>query len=320
MPIGLSREGAGPAIVAPQAFRARIADEKTATFGQFVGIVRILRSRAKTVVISAWILFVVSIPICLLIGASAGFNQFYFPAHPQATFDAYDLQVSSLVLASGALAAALSSIALALKFRATASVLVILIWTTTIAGTQVARSFVKPGPDYFERHIGPEAFLVPWQYADSSPGVPPREEPKEIGFTINLCLSNLKGRTDADCRYIQQVRILPNEKTIADSALESWRKYRSQMSPGPDRSGYQFFDLSYAVQAGGPTRVKHYFARLNPNGEPTRLVVCRLDNVKFCTHRALVGNYWFGYEADLAEGDETLDAKLAALVESWRRK
>jgi hypothetical protein len=38
------------------------------------------------------------------------------------------------------------------------------------------------------------------------------------------------------------------------------------------------------------------------------------------THRALVGNYWFEYEADLDKGGEMLDAKLAALVESWRRK
>jgi hypothetical protein len=282
--------------------------------------VRIFRSHAKAFVITGWILFVVSIPICLLIGAGAGFNQFYFPAHPQATLNAYDLGASRLVLASGAFAAATSSIALVFKFRATASVLVVLIWITTIAGTQVARSFVKPGPDYFERHIGPEAFLVPWQYADAHPGVPPHEEPTEIGFTVDLCLSNLKGRTDIDCRSIQQVDVLPNDKSIADATLGSWRKYRSQMRPGPDRSGYQSFDLGYAGQAGGPTRVQHYFARLNSNGEPTRLVVCRLDNGTFCTHRALVGNYWFGYEADLDKGDETLDAKLAALVESWRRK
>jgi hypothetical protein len=282
-----------------------------------VEIVEILRSRAKTFVITSWILFVVSIPICLLIGASAGFGQFYFPAHPQVTLDAYDLRASRLVLASGAFAAALSSIAFAFKFRATASVLVILIWTATIAGTQAARSFVKPGPDYFERHIGPEAFLVPWQYADSRPGVPPHEKPNEIGFTIDLCLSNLKAR-GIDCGWIQQVRILPNEKSIA--ILKSWRKYRSQMSPGPDRNGYQSFDLSYEAQVGGPTRVQHYFARLNSNGEPTRLVVCRLDNGRLCTHSALADDYWFEYEADLAVGDETSDVKLAALIESWRRK
>jgi hypothetical protein len=281
---------------------------------------RIFRSNAKAFVITGWILFVVSIPICLLIGAGAEFNQFYFPAHPQVTLNTYDLGASRLVLASGAFAAAISSIALAFKFRATASMLVVLIWTTTIAGTQVARSFVKPGPNYFERHIGPEAFLVPWQYADASPGAPPHENPTEIGFTVDICLPNLKGRTDIDCRWIQQVHINPNDESLADATLGSWRKYRSQMSPRPDRSGYQSFDLSYTAQAGGPKRVQHYFAHLNSNGEPTRLVLCRLDDARFCTHRALVGNYWFGYEADLDKGDETLDAKLGALLESWRRK
>jgi hypothetical protein len=92
------------------------------------------------------------------------------------------------------------------------------------------------------------------------------------------------------------------------------------MTPGPDRSGYQSFDLSFTARSGGPTRVEHYFARLNSNGELTRLVECRVDSGRFCTHRALVGNYWFGYDADLMAGDKTLDAKLAALVESWRRK
>jgi hypothetical protein len=70
----------------------------------------------KAFVITCWILFVVSIPTCLLIGACAGFNPFYFPADPQVIFDAYDLRASKLVLASGAFAAAISSIALAFKF------------------------------------------------------------------------------------------------------------------------------------------------------------------------------------------------------------
>ncbi|QOZ26840.1 hypothetical protein [Bradyrhizobium sp. CCBAU 51753] len=280
----------------------------------------ILRNRAKTFVVFGWVFFVVSVPVCLLIRAAAGFSSFYFPAHPQVTLNSYDMGASNVVLAAGAFAAVASSIALALKFRATASALVIVIWSTAIAGTQVVRSFVKPGPDYFERHIGPEVFLVPWWYADSSPGRPPHETPNEIGFVFDLCLSNLKGRTDIDCRFIQQVRVLPNEKNVADPVLESWRKYRSQMSPGPDRSGYQSFDLRYALQTAGPTRVEHYFARLNSNGDLTRLVKCWLGGERFCMHRALVGNYWFGYEADLAAADETLDAELAALVESWRRK
>lgn len=279
-----------------------------------------LRSRAKTFVVAAWVLLVVAIPVCLLLGAAAGFDKFYFPAHPQATLDAYDVGASKLIMASAAFAAVLSSIALAFGFRATASLLVILIWIPTIAGTQIARSLVEPGPDYYERHIGSEVFLVPWKYADAGPGRPPRDKPDEIGFTIDLCLSNLGGSTDMDCSWIQQVRILPSDKGIADPTLESWRKYRPRMIPGPDHGGYQSFDLSYQLQDGGPARMQHYFVRLNALGEPTRLVACRLDNGRFCTHRTLVGDHWFGYEADLAQGDEASDAKLAALVESWRRK
>jgi hypothetical protein len=285
-----------------------------------VKIVEILRSRAKTFVVIGWIFFVVSIPVCLFIGAAAGFDKFYFPAHPQAMLDAYDMRASNIVLASGALAAVASSIALALKYRAIASVLVVVIWSATLAGSQVARSFVKPRPSYYERHIGTEVFLVPWQFADASPGVAPHETPNDIGFTVDICLSNLKGRTDIDCRIIQPVRVLPNETGVADLTLGSWRKYRPQMRPVPDRDGYQSFDLSYTLRADGPARVQHYFVRLNSNGDLTRLVECRLDDGKFCTHRALIDNYWFGYEADLAQGDETLDARLAALVESWRRK
>jgi hypothetical protein len=74
-----------------------------------VSIVRILRSRAKTFVVSAWILFGVSIPICFLIGASAGFNKFSFPSHPGATLDAYDLRASELFPAFAVLAALFES-------------------------------------------------------------------------------------------------------------------------------------------------------------------------------------------------------------------
>ncbi len=281
---------------------------------------KLFRSHAKTFVVAAWVLLVVAIPVCFVVGAAAGFDKFYFPAHPHATLDAYDLNASKLIMAAAGLAAVLSSVAFTLGFRATASLLVILIWTATIAGNQIARARVEPGPDYYARHIGSEVFLVPWKYADAGPGRPPRDPPGEIGFTVDLCLSNLGGHTDIDCSWIQQVRILPGDKDVADPTLGSWRKYRSEMTPGPDHDGYRSFDLSYQLQPGAPTRIQHYFVRLNAMGEPTRLVACRLDNGRFCTHRTLVGDYWFGYEADLAQGDETSDAKLAALVETWRRK
>ena len=283
-------------------------------------VVGILRRRAKTFVVIGWIFFVVSVPVCLVIAALAGFSKFYFPAHPHATLNAYDITASYVALAVGAFAAVTSSIALALKFRATASLLVIVMWPAIIAGTQVARSFVKPGPDYYERHVGAETFLVPWKYVDVGFGGAPLEVSREDGFIARLCFSNLQGRTDPDCRLFQQLRVLPEEPGDADLGLTAWRENRSQMRPGPDHDGYQSFDLSYKVRADGPARIQHYFVRMNSSGELTRLVECRLDNGRFCTHSALVGRHWLEYQADLAAGDETLDARLAALVESWRRK
>src|SRR5215467_6590942 len=51
----------------------------------------------------------------------------------------------------------------------------------------------------------------------------------------------------------------------------------------------------------------------------TRFVVCRLNNENSCSHHALLENFGLRYDAPLTEGD-TLDGKLASLVESWRVK
>jgi hypothetical protein len=91
----------------------------------------------------------------------AGFNAFYFSTHHGAPLDAFDAKASQSALASGALAAAASSVALALKFRAAASAFVVVIWSVVIFGTAGARLFVKPGPEYFERHLGQQVFSVP---------------------------------------------------------------------------------------------------------------------------------------------------------------
>jgi len=282
--------------------------------------VEILRRRANAFVVVGWIFFVVSIPVCLVIAARAGFSRFYFPAHPQAKLHAYDIAASYMALAVGAFVAVTSSIALVRQFRATASLLVIMTWPTIITGSQVARSFVRPGPDYYERHVGGETFLVPWKYVDVGYGGTPREASNEDGFIAYFCFSNLQGRTDPDCSLFEQLRVLPKVPGDADPGSKAWREYRSQMRPGPEYDGYKSFDLSYEVQAEGPARAQHSFVRINPNGELTRLVECRLDNGRFCTHSALVGNYWLKYQRDLAKGDEGLDARLATLIESWRRK
>jgi hypothetical protein len=280
---------------------------------------KILRRRAPTFVVIGWLLFLVSIPISLSVVAGTAISLTYFAASPHIPLDKYDNNASWIFLTSVAFAAVASSIALAFKFRATASALVVVVSTVSIAGLSVARLFVKPGPDYFERHVGQDVFLVPWKYVTTSPGVPPDKMPKEIGFSASLCLSNLGGRNDIGCNARQEVHFLPSENSEADLDLKSWREYRSQMTPDPDRSGHKSFELSVTLPSGHPL-VYHYFARLTPDGQLTRLVVCRGSNEKFCRTHALVDNYWIEYGASVAEGDEVLDSKLAALIESWRRK
>lgn len=278
-----------------------------------------LRSRAGTFVVICWLLFAVSIPICLSIIVTTAIGLTYFAASPHRPFDAYDNHAAWICLAAVAFAALASSIALGLKYRATASALVIATCTTTIAGIMIARSFVTPGPDYFERRAGQDVFLVPWKYVSTSPGAPLDRMPMEIGFSVNLCFSNLGGRTDAGCRFIQDVHVLPSESGGDDRDLASWTRYRSQMSPGPDRNGYRSFELS-ATLPSGHLLVQHYFARLTPDGSLTRLVICRMNSETLCTTHALVGHLWLHYQAGLAEADEVFDGKIAALIESWRRK
>lgn len=170
-------------------------------------------------------------PGCLLpSGAMAGFKAFYFSTHHGAPLDGFDAKASQFALASGALAAAASSIALALKFRAAASAFVVVIWSVVIFGTRGARLFVKPGPEYFERHLGQQVFSVPWLYAPAGPGRSTEENPHEIGFFAHLCLSNLKGAYDQECHHGQQLSVLSKARMFVDFDVDFWRRRGSQMS------------------------------------------------------------------------------------------
>lgn len=143
--------------------------------------------------------------------------------------------------------------------------------------------------------------------------------PNEVGLAARLCLSNPGVRTDAGCSPNQVVHFFPTENSGTDRDLESWRKYQSRMSPGLDRSGYKSFELRETLSSGRVV-VQRYFARLTPNGQLTRLIICRGNSETFCTTHALADKYWIKYPAGLAEGDEVLDGKLAAVMESWRQK
>lgn len=137
---------------------------------------------------ASWLLLVWSIPAYFTFVVGYG----YAPTDRMAPIHQFDVSAAEFILAAGTLAATTSSIALGLKFRAVASILVIATRSAIAFGALAARLFVQPGPEYFERHLGTQAFSIPWQYAT-------REIAREIGFGIRLCLANPKSDYDKDC-------------------------------------------------------------------------------------------------------------------------
>jgi hypothetical protein len=79
----------------------------------------------------------------------------------------------------------------------------------------------------------------------------------QIGFSVMLCPSNLKGAFDQDCHDGRQLYILSKDNGFADFELDLWRRRGSQMSPEPAYNGYQSFAYSYTLPTGEPTHVEH---------------------------------------------------------------
>jgi hypothetical protein len=178
--------------------------------------------------------------------------------------------------------------------------------------TPAARWLVEPGPEYFERHLGHEVFFVPWLYALGSGR---NENP--YGFSVDLCMYNMRGYYDNDCHFHQRVQVLPKDAVFTDLEVGVWRSHGSELIPEGEYDGYQSYGDAGLLARGG-THVAHYYMRKDLKGQLTRLVICRTGTDSFCSHHVLVRDYWFRYEALLTEGD-MLDGKLAALVDSWRR-
>jgi hypothetical protein len=248
---------------------------------------------------------------------TSAINAFYFPGHRLTPFASFDAEAAQFAIIASTIAAIASSIALALKFRAAAAGLVVATWGVIALGTPAARSLVQPGPEFFVRHLGKDKLLVPWQYGLGSPGSA-AENPHEVGLSVSLCLTNLKGTFDNDCLGGKQLYVTPKNLAFADFDMYRWRRRDSEMNLEPERDGYQSYSYRYTGPADSATHVVQYFARMNSDGQLTRLVVCRLRQ-DYCTHHALVGDYWFRYDAPFAQPDD-LDGKLAGLIDSWRTR
>jgi hypothetical protein len=266
------------------------------------------------------VLLAVAIPICLSILVGAAICAFYGPTLRDAPFCIYDGRAAEFAVGASAIAAVASLIALLLKFRLAASLLVVGIWSVIFLGIPGARLFVQPGPEYFIRHLGEQKFKIPWQYEPSHVMGKTEEDPTELGFGFQLCQSSFKGAQDPDCigRHTG-VRVSPKKANLINMGIEKsiWREKLSQMRLEPDRDGYQSYAYEFVPPPGSTVapQVTHYYVRRDSEGEIIRFVVCHGPPI--CDHDAVVGDYVLSYAAALDDGEAT-QAKLMRLIDSWR--
>jgi hypothetical protein len=278
-------------------------------------MLRFLRERAGWFVLAGWALLPLTILWAIGESVTAAINAFYHPHHRGAPLDRFIIQAVYIVPVISLAAAVASSLLFTLKLRLAASVAVVGGYSVLFVGVTGARLVVKPGPEHFERYVGTERFSVPWQYA-------PRGEGRPIsgGFYVVICPSNLRGTYDKLCRdpQRQQFSIYPSD-TGFDRIFHVgfWRSRLSEMKIGEVRHGHQSYSYTFTSPAGGRRATTEYLARYDQEGKLTRLVVCY--SPRSCLH-ARVRNYVLSYPAEGSALSEwqTMDRKLADLVDSWR--
>jgi len=233
------------------------------------------------------------------------------------------IRAANAVMAASAIAAAAPSIALALKFRVTASALVVGCWSAILAsyilllslGTPRIRQLVGPRPQQFERYVGSQRFVVPWQYQPVGADVL-----NSSGFSVRICKASFRGAYELGCEGSSQVGVSPADTGFGRQFdVTFWRDRLPEMKVGEIHHGHQEYSYAPALDAQGRTTTTRYFVRRAPDGQSSRLVVCYASGG--CRHHVRAADYALSYdapEAKLAEW-ETMDRDLTALIDSWRK-
>lgn len=269
--------------------------------------------RAGLFVVAAWVLLLATVPIAILVGISVGINLTYHPFHRAAPFDRLVSNAVYVALGAAFAAASFSSFALAIKCRATASLLVVGCWFIFVGHTAVAWLITKPRPDYFDRQVGALRFRVPWQYAPLR-----TDHPFTAGLYVRVCFPSMKGAYDPRCRSAKQMSVmLPDREFAANSDIMFWSRRLSELTVGEVRNGHQ--EYTYIQRSPTDPKTMRFLSRSGSQGKLERFVVCR--GFGTCTHLVRMEAYALSYETPEAEfaNWETTDRKFAELVNSWRQ-
>jgi len=198
-------------------------------------MLRFFESRAGWLVLAGWVLLPLTIVAWLAIAIGAAVSTLYHPLHQRAPIFAFEIQALNFGLAVSLIAVVASSVLLALKFRIAASAAVVGCWSAFLIGATGARLLVKPGPEHFQRYVGTDRFSVPWRYRPGG-----EDRPNRVGFYVELCISNLRGTYDENCRdhYPRGIAIRPSDSGFTRISDErDWRAQLPNMTIGEVRNG-----------------------------------------------------------------------------------
>jgi hypothetical protein len=223
--------------------------------------------------------------------------------------------VLPIALGVALFAAVASSLALALRRRATASYFVAACWIVLTIGSAFYLSSIEKGPQQFDRYAGELHFRIPWKYGPSG-----SDKPTPNGISFFLCLDSLAGRYDASCTHNKQnqVSIYPPKLVFMGGVDESnWERFPDRWKPLPDRDGHKAYIKSIAAEANRKEITSYYFRLTDANDKLLRTVSC-FENGD-CSHYAWKDRYILFYTAPKSAFPEweAMDRSLGSLVDSW---
>lgn len=270
-----------------------------------------LRNRAAWFVVAAWLLVILTVPVSILFSIGPGINAFYHPQHEWATYDRAVIDVLNLAIVAAVFAAIGSSIAFASGWRALASAMVVGCWVGLLAAGTGQLLLVQRGPQQFDRYVGEQQFVVPWQYGPRGSDSPGRN-----GFSVNLCLTSLLGTYDPACRDSTQLSIYPPQ--LGFSVEEStWRRRQDDLKLAGSRGEYQIYLYTIPAEGSRSELSLTYYRRTDPDGKLLTWVTCHSGSSCECHTR--MGNYVLVYRTPESAFPEwtAMDDRLSALVNSW---
>lgn len=184
-------------------------------------------------------------------------------------------------------------------------------WTGLLAAGTGQLLLVQRGPQQFDRYVGEQRFIVPWQYGPNGSDSPGRN-----GFHVRLCLNSLLGAYDPSCRDSTQLSIYPPQLGLSFEEA-TWRRRQDDMKLVGSRDEYQIYLYTIPAEGSRGELTLTYYRRTDPDGKLLTLVICY--SVGSCERRTRMGNHVLVYRTPESNFPEwpAMDNRLAALVNSW---